>query len=60
MEDISLTVWAWQRRKAEGGKAAVTESLTKLFVDQPLASPGSANNTVQYMKPIRKTVASLK
>ena len=39
---MTLTVWAWRRRKAVGTKGSLNESVTKVFVEQPLASPGSA------------------
>ena len=48
---LTLTVWAWRRRIAVGGKGILTDSLnecmnelmTRLFIEQPLALPGSAN-----------------
>ena len=43
---LSLTVWAWQRHKAVGEKRLthlLNERITKVFVEQPLALPGSAN-----------------
>ena len=39
---LSPTVWAWQHRKVVGGKGWINQSMTKVFVEQPLASPGSA------------------
>ena len=41
-------VWAWWRRKAMGGKGWLNEwmnelMIKKVFVEQPLALPGSAN-----------------
>ena len=47
---LSLTVWAWRCRKAVGGKGSLTDPLNylineliiRLFVEQPLALPGSA------------------
>ena len=48
MKPPSQTVLAWQRRKARGGKGLLAQSLTqlitKVFVEQPLASPCSAKN----------------
>ena len=42
----SRTVWVWQRRKTRGGRGSQTDRLNKLittmFVEQPLALPGSA------------------
>ena len=47
LEAPFLTVWAWQRRKDISTKGWMNEwisqSVTKVFVEQPLASPGSAN-----------------
>ena len=42
---LSLTVWAWRYRKAAGRKRlteSVNELITRLFIEQQLASPGSA------------------
>ena len=40
LEELSLTVWAWRRRKAVGGKG----SLNKLMIDGGVfrAAPGFA------------------
>ena len=34
----------WQRRKHRGGRGLITHLTTTVFVEQPLALPGSANN----------------
>ena len=55
-EELSLTVWAWGSRNNVGGKGwlidwlteLINELMTKVFVEQPLALPGSANNL--YLK----------
>ena len=40
---LYLTFWAWQRRKALGTKGWLIQWISnRVFVQQPLASPGSA------------------
>ena len=49
MEELSLTVWAWQGHNFVGGKGSLTDwiiqLMTRLFVQQPLALPGSAKKS---------------
>ena len=56
---LTLTVWAWRHRKAVGGKGSLTSSIneliTRMFIEQPLASPGSAKNYLIPSSFITKT-----
>ena len=45
VESPSQPFWAWRRRKANGSQRvtqSVSSLITRVFVEQPLASPGSA------------------
>ena len=45
LETLSLTVWAWRPDKAKGHLLSyrINDCIKMLFLEQPLALPGSAN-----------------